>query len=40
MDAIYKRSKMSKDMCFEKAFGDELASNPLVDVVLDFGGGG
>ena len=37
MDAIYKRSKMSKDMCFEKAFSGELASNPPPDGVLDLG---
>ena len=28
---------MSKDMCFEKAFSGELASNPLSDGVLDLG---
>ena len=39
MDTIYKISKMSKDMCFEKAFSGELASNPLSDGVLDLGGG-
>ena len=30
---------MSKDMCFEKAFSDELASNPLAGGVLDLGWG-